>query len=131
MLALREPSAAPDPTDPLGGPGAERETLAESAILCATCGAVITSSRHRIVVNGSHEHRFMNPAGFLFHLGCFSGAIGCVVVGPASDEYPWFPGFSWRYALCGSCQQHLGWHFRATSAPGFFGLVLARLRAAT
>jgi hypothetical protein len=69
----------------------------------------------------------MNPAGLLFHIGCFAEAIGCTVVGPDSPEYPWFAGFAWRYAQCGSCGRHLGWHFRSAGKPGFFGLILDRL----
>ena len=101
-------------------------------ILCAVCAASITSPEHRIAVQGAHEHRFMNPAGVLFHIGCFSHAIGCTIVGPDSLEYPWFAGFAWRFAMCGSCGQHLGWHFRKAHEEtdgdaGFFGLVLHRL----
>jgi hypothetical protein len=80
-----------------------------------------------MAMHGAHEHRFMNPAGVLFHIGCFSHAIGCTIVGPDSLEYPWFVGFAWRFAMCGACGQHLGWHFRKPAHEGFFGLVLDRL----
>ena len=81
----------------------------------------------------------MNPAGVTFHIGCFASAIGCTIVGPDSLEYPWFPGFAWRYAMCASCGQHLGWNFRRARQPGnrdsagdsgdsfFFGLIVDRL----
>ena len=95
---------------------------------CGRCAAAITSQRHRIAVHGSHEHRFVNPAGFLFHIGCFAEAIGCAIVGPSSLEYPWFPGYAWRFALCGQCGRHLGWHFRSDGSEGFFGLILDRMR---
>ena len=81
-----------------------------------------------MVVQGSHEHRFMNPAGLVFHFGCFAEAIGCLIVGPDSLEYAWFPGFAWRYALCASCGEHLGWQFRNGETDRFFGLILNRLR---
>jgi hypothetical protein len=100
----------------------------ERAIVCATCAASVTSPEHRIAVQGAQEHRFMNPTGVLFHIGCFACAIGCTIVGPDSLEYPWFPGFAWRYAMCGSCGQHLGWHFHKDSDSSFFGLILDRLR---
>jgi hypothetical protein len=86
-----------------------------------------------MAIHGAHEHRFMNPAGVLFHIGCFAPAMGCTIVGPDSLEYPWFPGFAWRYAMCGSCGQHLGWHFRQRGEDehdAFFGLILDRLRQA-
>jgi hypothetical protein len=97
------------------------------AIVCAACGAAITNSSQRIAINGVNEHRFVNPAGLLFHIGCFASAVGCIVIGPDSLEYPWFPGFAWRFAMCGSCAQHLGWHFRKHGHDGFFGLILNRL----
>ena len=70
----------------------------------------------------------MNPVGLVFHFGCFAEAIGCLIVGPDSLEYAWFPGFAWRYALCASCGEHLGWQFRNGETDRFFGLILNRLR---
>lgn len=109
-------------------PGSESSTDRDAVIRCRACDFVVTSGRQRISVQGAHEHRFMNPAGFLFHLGCFAEALGCTIVGPASPEYPWFPGMLWRYAMCGGCQAHLGWHFRGDEGAGFFGLILDRIR---
>jgi hypothetical protein len=105
----------------------------ESVVLCRACDQLITDLRQRIRVQDAHEHRFMNPGGFLFHIGCFAQAIGCRVIGPDSWEYPWFAGFAWRCAHCGGCGRQLGWNFRSDT-PGlssFFGLVLDRLRIGT
>jgi hypothetical protein len=120
---------------PAGEPAEETRCRDQRAIACAACLATITAIEHRLAVHGSHEHRFVNPAGLLFHIGCFAEAIGCRIAGPDSLEYPWFPGFAWRYASCAGCGQHLGWHFRddARSSksvemkPSFFGLILDRL----
>lgn len=102
-----------------------------AALVCAACEHPITDRRFAIAMSGRHEHRFMNPAGYLYHVGCFAEAIGCVVVGPASSEYAWFPGFDWRCAHCGGCGQQLGWQFRARAGgAGFYGLILDRLREA-
>jgi hypothetical protein len=100
----------------------------EVAIRCRACDFLVTTGRQRMAVQGAHEHRFMNPAGFLYHIGCFAEAVGCTIVGPASPEYPWFPGMVWRHALCGGCRAHLGWHFRGDQGAGFFGLILDRVR---
>jgi hypothetical protein len=132
MFALRKGANAEVADDP--GPSSDLEDRARSerAIVCAACGAAITSPIHRMAIHGAHEHRFMNPAGVLFHIGCFAHAVGCTIIGPDSLEYPWFPGFAWRYAMCGACGQHLGWHFRETREPdGFFGLILDRLALPT
>jgi len=96
-------------------------------IVCASCRAHVTTNAERIEVQGSHDHRFMNPGGFTYHLGCFATALGVVVVGPDSREYPWFSGHAWRYAHCGQCAIHLGWQFRGKGGTNFFGLILDRL----
>ena len=126
MFALQEDPNDTATDDPGSLSDLETRERSKHAIVCAACAASITSPNHRIAVQGAHEHRFMNPAGFVFHIGCFAHAIGCTIVGPDSLEYPWFPGFAWRFALCGSCGQHLGWHFR-TTRESFFGLILDRL----
>jgi len=128
MLALRDEPTGPAAGRPAESPGSQSSTRGERAIVCAACAGAITRPRHRIAVAGAHEHRFMNPAGCLFHIGCFAEAIGCVVLGPPSLEYPWFPGFAWRFALCAQCRQHLGWHFASDGGDRFFGLILNRLR---
>jgi hypothetical protein len=127
------PPQAGEPAAPDGLPDAAAATAADAALLCRACGHVVTHPRHRIDVQGSHQHRFMNPGGFLYEIGCFADALGCVSVGPASLEYPWFAGHAWRCAHCGGCGQQLGWHFRPASdgaGGGFFGLILDRLREA-
>ena len=130
MLVLRDTPERPSPGRPEEMSAARESAQSERRIVCAACGASITSASRRIAAHGSHEHRFMNPAGVLFHIGCFDQAIGCVIVGPASLEYAWFPGFAWRLALCGQCGLQLGWHFRNDAREGFFGLILDRLRDA-
>lgn len=88
-------------------------------------------------MNGAHEHTFVNPAGFSFHIGCFSAAPGCTHHGALEAAFSWFPGWSWQLAACARCGNHLGWLYRAeldgvspqsSSAP-FHGLILAALRA--
>ena len=127
MLVLRDKDVAPVPGQPEQAANTREHTRAEKVIVCAACHGTITSARHRIATHGAHAHRFMNPAGLLFHFGCFSEAIGCRIVGPDSLEYAWFPGLAWRFALCAGCGQHLGWHFRGERCDGFFGLILDRL----
>ena len=130
MFALRKDPSVTDIDEPGAVSDVADRAQSERAIACAACAAAITSPNHRVAINGSHQHRFMNPAGILFHIGCFAHAVGCTIIGPDSLEYPWFPGFAWRFAMCGACGQHLGWHFRRQEIgehEGFFGLILDRL----
>jgi hypothetical protein len=106
----------------------EAETRApESPLCCARCGHVITRERERTTFNGRHTHTRHNPAGFVFHFGCFARAEGCLVLGPPTAEASWFPGHLWEVALCAACHTHLGWAFHGEG--DFFGLVLDRLTA--
>lgn len=123
--------------EPDAGPAAREardRPQAEPGYYCALCGELITHARERAYVQGAHEHRFSNPAGYVFDIGCFHRAPGCRGSGEPSEFYSWFDGFAWRYALCRACGTHLGWAFTArgaggpqTEAGGFFGLILSRL----
>lgn len=102
-----------------GGDGAAR------AWWCAGCTTRVADEEAAIDVGGAHRHRFVNPAGVEFEIGCFAAA-GCRVDGAPTLEHTWFAGFAWSYALCANCRAHLGWLYESESAR-FFGLILARL----
>lgn len=99
-----------------------------SRLLCAQCRHAITSHGARIEILGQHEHTCANPHGYAFHIGCFADAPGCVAVGRAESAFSWFPGYTWKTALCSRCHAHLGWEFGAATSR-FHGLILARLVA--
>jgi hypothetical protein len=77
-------------------------------------------------VQGGHEHRFTNPHGVTYHIGCYREAAGCSIVGESTMKFTWFPGYAWRVALCANCRTHLGWRFESPGG-GFHGLILNRL----
>ena len=98
----------------------------EKRLFCAACRHSITHQDERIPVQGGHEHRFTNPHGITYQIGCYREAAGCSVVGESTAEFTWFPGYAWRIALCANCQTHLGWRFQK-SGEYFHGLILNRL----
>ena len=107
----------------------EQETDSDperQSIYCATCNRKITSEVQKFPMKGKPEHTFFNPAGQVFHIGCFKEAPGCIGVGTPSSEFSWFAGHQWRIACCGGCQSHLGWLFM--NGTYFYGLILARLK---
>ena len=93
---------------------------------CTTCQFPITRKVDRIDVNEKHEHVFVNPHGFVYQIGCFAQAPGCVVIGQATSHFSWFPGYTWQLALCVRCQTLLGWAFRSPGSQ-FFGLIVDKL----
>jgi hypothetical protein len=99
----------------------------EKHILCAQCRAIITSLAERIEVQGAQEHTFFNPYGIIFQIGCFRQARGCGYQGSAISEFSWFPGYSWKIALCSACLTHLGWLYSAPQKEPFHGLILDHL----
>jgi uncharacterized CHY-type Zn-finger protein len=96
-------------------------------IYCAICGHVITSVGARFKMNGSCEHTFTNPHGYVYTITCFKNAPGTKNAGEETEEYTWFPGYAWSYALCGQCTSHLGWVFAKQRADIFYGLISERI----
>jgi hypothetical protein len=99
----------------------------EEYILCRQCHQAITQPAERIAMQGSHRHTFANPHGIVFEIGCFRNANGCGYAGPASDDFSWFAGYSWRVCFCTMCLTHLGWIFSLKGGHIFHGLILDRL----
>ena len=128
VAMLRGPGNGERPTDPsvdsigdqLTDPNAER------VLRCRPCAEAITRPRDAIEVDGKHTHVFINPAGIPFDIACFAQAPGALVHGEPETDWSWFAGYAWRYANCGACGAHLGWHYVGESP--FFGLIRARLR---
>ena len=116
----------PEPEDLVRGQARPSEEP-ERELYCFICGTSITHRRERFAVQGSHEHTFTNPGGYVYHIGCFRAAHGCAQAGKFEEAYTWFRGFSWRYALCASCRVHLGWAYRDGEEAEFYGLILNRL----
>ena len=95
------------------------------AYWCAACTTRVAAEDAAIAMNGAHRHRFVNPAGVEFEIGCFRDAR-CRVAGAPTLEATWFAGFAWSFALCANCGAHLGWRYDGDGAA-FLGLILARL----
>lgn len=71
-------------------------------------------------------HTFFNPVGIVYEICCFSDAPGCTVFGKPTDEFTWFPGYTWEYSVCGTCSDHLGWFYNS-SESSFYGLINSKL----
>jgi hypothetical protein len=95
--------------------------------VCAACELRITSADVRVERGGAHEHTFVNPGGYVHHIGCFATAPGCVHAGAPETAFSWFPGWTWQIAECGRCRIHLGWIFRS-GGDQFHGLLVERLK---
>jgi hypothetical protein len=112
--------------DAIGGNGAK-------AYQCFACGGLITHSDRMVPVAGNSKHFFVNPAGVECNFLTFYSCTGAVALGEPMLADTWFPGFSWRMALCRRCGQHLGWYYEAVFTsewPGeFWGILLSQLTA--
>lgn len=93
---------------------------------CTKCRHPISRKTDRIAINEQHQHVFANPHGYIYQIGCFAQAPGCVTSGEASSHFSWFPGYTWQFALCSQCLTLLGWAFRSQGSL-FFGLIVDRL----
>lgn len=99
----------------------------QEAILCAECDHEITSHRYETSVDGGFEHRFANPAGIVYQIGCFEEASGVGAIGEETAEFTWFEGYTWQVVICRHCTTHLGWRYWSATHE-FFGLILDRLQ---
>ena len=108
---------------------ADDELAASSrrSIVCARCRASITEDSARREVNGASRHTFANPAGVIYQIVCFGAARGALSHGPATEDYSWFPRWSWTVVYCASCLVHLGWRYERSGFEPFFGLIEERL----
>lgn len=120
-------AAADHDQQPAGAAVKRKKTTTAKSLRCKACGHIITSHDEKISVNDSHQHTCRNPAGYVFTFGCFRDAPGCRVIGPASSEHTWFPGYRWQLAVCASCSEHLGWLF--SNHDRFYALIAGKLKS--
>ena len=100
----------------------------EDCLWCACCDHPITSLQQHISMHGKHLHHLCNPHGLEFDVACFAEAWGALVRGPRADAFTWFPGYTWRLAVCADCGEHLGWYYESEE-HAFYGLIADKLRA--
>jgi hypothetical protein len=94
----------------------------QQTVRCRNCGFEITSPSFAIE---PHEHTFRNPAGYSFHVLCYSDAPGAAELGDLTTEASWFAGHAWSFAICRQCRNHLGWWY--SGSKRFAGLIATRL----
>ncbi len=99
----------------------------KEVLRCAVCQYPITYTSDRIEINEKHHHVFANPHGYVYQIGCFARAPGCVTIGEESSYFSWCPGYTWQIGVCGQCFTLLGWTFRSPDNY-FFGLISDKLR---
>jgi hypothetical protein len=94
---------------------------------CRCCKTAISCNAEKIEIGLSHQHRFSNPAGIVFTIGCFQHAPGCALQGNPCAEHSWFGNYRWQLALCSECHEHLGWYYQNPHQKFFFALISDRL----
>ena len=87
---------------------------AARAYWCAACSTRVAVEDDAIEVAGAHRHRFVNPAGVAFEIGCFARAA-CRADGEPTLEHTWFAGLAWSYALCPTAARTSAGSTRATA----------------
>ena len=118
-------ATAPDEIKP--GRRFEDDAFTETGkrLLCRFCLNPVTDNSQKTTPLGQFVHCRTNPAGFTFEFGCYSAAPGCSTAGEETTEHTWFPGHSWKLAVCRACGEHLGWSFKGDTS--FYGLIQDRL----
>lgn len=105
------------------------------AYRCVACGGLIVFSDQFLVVEGRTRHVFTNPAGVECDFYTLSSCQGAVAAGEAIEADTWFSGYTWRFAFCSYCGQHLGWYYESISELrrplAFWGILVSQLIKAT
>ena len=72
----------------------------------------------------------INPHGYVHEIFTVRTAFGVIVTGNPVPADSWFPGYMWRYCLCGKCTAHLGWSYQPYNGHTivFFGLRNASIK---
>ena len=94
--------------------------------ICSICKNLITYTKEKTKISGSFDHRFVNPEGFKFHIGCFKFCPGIAKRGSYTKEHSWFPPFLWNFGHCAQCGNHLGWYYQS-GEDSFYVLILDRI----
>ncbi|MFT5604007.1 MAG: hypothetical protein ACI9G5_000960 [Paracoccaceae bacterium] len=105
----------------------EKDRTPEDYILCSLCLSPVTHKQAQRQVQGSHEHRVINPHNITFQLLCFDTAPGCTISGEPTPAFSWFRSYYWQYATCSECHEHMGWYYQNSDSESFFGLIVSRL----
>lgn len=98
-------------------------------LVCSVCEHRITDDAYRVERGGAHQHTFVNPGGFMYHVACFSIATGISYRGAPESAFSWFPGHTWQIAACSSCGTQLGWRFHANH-DDFYGFIVTAIKYA-
>ncbi|KAG4079563.1 hypothetical protein HA402_012333 [Bradysia odoriphaga] len=74
------------------------------------------------------QSSYCNPSGFIHETNTVYSTLhnAVYVTGRPTEEFSWFPGYSWQITSCSTCHNHLGWKFLAIKESvvpkSFFGL---------
>ncbi len=107
--------------------GKEEDDRQSKAYVCTNCGILITHSAANLKINGATQHSFLNPVGVQCNFLTFSDCQNVYVHEELFLDHSWFPGYGWRFLICGACAQHLGWKYDAVRKrvrpTSFFGVL--------
>ncbi len=95
-------------------------------LFCTICKNKITKIKDKIEVNSKHSHSFLNPHGIYYNVRCFKNAVGCIPYEKPTEQFTWFPGFTWQIVVCSKCKIHNGWIYDSGKSV-FYGLIDNRL----
>ncbi|KAJ6354479.1 hypothetical protein OIU77_005148 [Salix suchowensis] len=84
-------------------------------VQCKTCKIVIARRSDMLVMSSEGPlGAYVNPHGYVHEIMTLQKANGLALIGRATAEYSWFPGYAWTVAECVSCETQMGWLFTAT-----------------
>ncbi|XP_060532661.1 protein cereblon isoform X2 [Cylas formicarius] len=97
----------------------------ERKMCCNICESEITDPDKVFAMSkDGWVGNYVNPGGQVYETVTVLEARNFNLVGTASRNFSWFPGYSWTIMQCSSCNNHLGWKFGSNNLTPreFYGL---------
>lgn len=85
-------------------------TIKYDMFACGTCRNVIGNLNEAVEICGRRFHTYQNPQDIRFNLLTIP-KLHANVNGAPTTQGTWFPGYTWQFANCETCDTHLGWFF--------------------
>ncbi|XP_054788639.1 uncharacterized protein LOC129294361 isoform X2 [Prosopis cineraria] len=85
-------------------------------VRCRNCQTIIARRSDMLVMSSEGPlGAYVNPGGYVHEIMTLHNASGLALIGRATTQYSWFPGYAWTVANCATCERQMGWLFTSTN----------------
>ncbi len=90
----------------------DKSTIEPKQFRCKTCQNPVAFEVDIIQIGDiPSDTAQVNPHGFIHEVITVHHVQNIFITGEPEPADSWFPGFCWRYLICGECTEFLGWSY--------------------